>query len=83
LAHNEYAKIYKSAFERMHLEKVLAQERGEPEKNIVARLEVRAQKDPRVYNIPTARKLAVILDDSVDPGAPRDILLQLQSGPLR
>jgi hypothetical protein len=54
----------------MHLERVSAQERGEPEKNIVARLEVRAQKDPRVYNIPTARELAVILDDSVDPGAP-------------
>jgi hypothetical protein len=74
---------YKSASERMHDERVRAQENGEPDKNIVARLEVQPTKDPRVYNVPTADELAVIIDDAADPGAPRDILLQLRSGSLQ
>ena len=75
-------KIYKSAFERMRVERINAQNRGEPEKKIVARLEVQAQKDPRCYNVPTATELAVIIQDTTNPGEPQDILLQLQSGHL-
>ena len=56
------------------------QDRGDPEPNVVARLQVHPQKDPRRYNVPTASELAVIIQDTTNSGAPRDILLELKSG---
>ena len=64
----------------MREESVRIQDRGDPEPNVVARLQVHPQRDPRRYNVPTASELAVIIQDTTNSGAPRDILLELKSG---
>ena len=64
----------------MREERDRIQDRGDPEPNVVARLQVHPQKDPHHYNVPTASELAVIIQNTTNSGAPRDILLEFKSG---
>ncbi|KAI5885698.1 uncharacterized protein SCHCODRAFT_02520224 [Schizophyllum commune H4-8] len=69
---NGYIDIYKLAVERLR-------DSGRAPSHF-ARLDFRPGSDQRRYNLPTAAELAVVLEDSKDHNARRDIMIELRRG---
>ncbi|KAI5895842.1 uncharacterized protein SCHCODRAFT_02747054, partial [Schizophyllum commune H4-8] len=69
---NGYIDIYKLAVERLR-------DSGQAPSHF-ARLDFRPGSDQRRYNLPTAAELAVVLEDSKDHNARRDIMIELRRG---
>jgi hypothetical protein len=80
--HNVYVKQYKYAFERIREEeqRLRVENPTSTDINVVARLQVSTARDQRRYNLPTANEIAVVIGDGANPGAHRDIVLELRQG---
>jgi Helitron helicase-like domain at N-terminus len=74
---NVHLQTYRTAAQR------LQDAEAEQQTDLVCRLRITNEHDKRRWNLPTGADIAVVVNDTVDAEAQRDIMVQLHSGVMK